>query len=124
MERVDALTEEVRALRQQIAPTGERSLSDRIDHLTRELHRRTSWWRGAVAVGVVLLLAITGGGLVLELRTRAEIADANRKLCPLIALMVPDPGGRQPATQYGRQLAEQARLLYAAYGCDRRTPNA
>lgn len=122
MERVDALTQEVRALRQQIAPDGAPSLSDRVDHLAEVMDRRTSWWRGVIVVGVVLVVAITGGGLLLELRTRAEIADANRKLCPLVALLIPDPAGRQPGTQYGQELAEQARLLYAAYGCPNRRP--
>lgn len=124
MERVDALTREVRSLREQIAPDGEPSLSDRIDHLARVGDRRTAWWRAAVAVGIVLILAVTCGAFLLELRTRAEIANSNRKLCPLVALLIPDTGGREPTTEYGRQLAEQARLLYAAYGCPRRTPNA
>jgi hypothetical protein len=121
MERVDALTQEVKALRQQIAPDGKPSLSDRIDHLTRVVDhqasvvdRRTSWWRAAVAIGVVLVFATTGGAFLLELRTRSEITDANRKLCPLVALMIPDVGGREPTTEYGRQIADQARL---AYGC-------
>lgn len=117
MERVDALTREVRALRQQIAPDGKASLSERIDHLSAVVERRTSWWRAAVAVGLVVLLGVAGGALLLEFRTRAEIADANRKLCPLVALLIPESGRPEPTTVYGRQLAEQARLLYAAYGC-------
>jgi hypothetical protein len=125
MERVDALTQEVTRLRQQIAPDGLPSLSDRIDHLARVVDRRTAWWRAAVAIGTVLVLAVTSGAFLLELRTRSEIADANRKLCPLVALLIPDTTGRQPTTDYGQRLAEQARLLYAAYGCpNRRTPNA
>jgi hypothetical protein len=128
MERVDALTTEVRALRQQIAPDGGLSLSDRIEHLTEVvdhqvsvIDQRTSWWRAAVAVGVVVVLAVTSGAFLLELRTRSEIADGNRKLCPLVALLIPDIGGREPTTEYGRQLADQARLLYAAYGCPKRS---
>jgi hypothetical protein len=124
LERVDALTTEVKALRQQIAPEGAPSLSDRIDHLAdvvdhqvSVMDRRTSWWRAAVAVGIVLVLAVTSGAFLLELRTRSEIADGNRKLCPLVSLLIPDTGGREPTTEYGRQLAYQARLLYAAYGC-------
>lgn len=117
MERVDALTREVRALRQQIAPELGPSLSDRIDHLADVVERRTSWWRAGVAVGIVIVIAIAGGAFLLQLRTRSEIADANRKLCPLVALMIPDVGGQEPSTAYGRQLADQARLLYAAYGC-------
>jgi hypothetical protein len=120
MERVDALTREVHALRQLIAPDVGPSLSDRVDHLTEVVERRTSWWRAAVAVGLVLILAIAGGAFLLELRTRGEIADGNRKLCPLVALMVPDVGGREPTTDYGRQIADQARVLYAAYGCPRK----
>jgi hypothetical protein len=120
MERVDALTREVHALRQLIAPDVGPSLSDRVDHLAAVVERRTSWWRAAVAVGLVLILAIAGGAFLLELRTRSEIADGNRKLCPLVALMVPDVGGREPTTAYGRQIADQARLLYAAYGCPRK----
>lgn len=121
MERVDALTEAVRSLTQQIAPEGQLALPDRVDVLTREMHRRTSWWRACVAVGIVLLLALAGAAVVLELRTRAEIAEANRKMCPLVALLIPDIGGREPTTEYGRQLAEQARVLYAAYGCPNRS---
>jgi hypothetical protein len=124
MERVDVLTREVTRLRQQIAPDDGPSLSDRVDHLAEVvdhqvsvMDRRTSWWRLAVAVGVVLVLAVTSGAFVLELRTRSEIADGNRKLCPLVSLLIPDTGGREPTTEYGRQLAYQARLLYAAYGC-------
>jgi hypothetical protein len=116
LERVDALTTEVKALRQQIAPEGAPSLSDRIDQVS-VMDRRTSWWRAAVAVGIVLVLAVTSGAFLLELRTRSEIADGNRKLCPLVSLLIPDTGGREPTTEYGRQLAYQARLLYAAYGC-------
>lgn len=128
MERVDALTRAVMALRQEIAPDGGLSLSDRVDHLTEVvdhqvsvIDQRTSWWRAAVAVGVVLVLAVTSGAFLLELRARAEITEANRKLCPLVALMIPDIGGREPTTVYGRQLADQARVLYAAYGCPKRS---
>jgi hypothetical protein len=64
---------------------------------------------------------VTSGAFLLELRTRSEIADGNRKLCPLVALLIPDIGGREPTTEYGRQLADQARLLYAAYGCPKRS---
>jgi hypothetical protein len=124
MERVEALTREVMQLRQQIAPDRGPSLTDRIDGLTGELHRRTAWWRAAVAIGVVLVLGVTSGVFLLEVRTRAEIADANKKLCPLVALLIPDTGGREPTTEYGRRLAEQARLLYVAYGCQGRSPNA
>lgn len=122
MERVQALTDEVHRLRQQIAPDGQPSLSDRIDRLVRVVDRRTAWWRAAVAVGVVLVLAVTGGAFVLEVRTRSEIANANRQLCPLVALLIPEPNGRQPTTTYGQQLARQARLLYAAYGCPSSPP--
>lgn len=121
MERVDALTQEVKALRQQINPEGQSSLSDRIDHLAHVVDRRTAWWRAAVAVGVVLVLTVTSEAFLLELHARSEIADANRKLCPLVSLLIPDVGGREPTTDYGRQLAEQARLLYAAYGCPNRS---
>lgn len=117
MERVDALTREVRALRQEIAPEGAPSLSERVEHLASVVDRRTAWWRAAVAMAAVVLLAIAGGALLLEFRTRAEIADANRKLCPMIALLIPDPSKPPPATQYGRQLAAEARLLYASYQC-------
>jgi hypothetical protein len=117
VERVDALTTEVTRLRQQIAPDVGPSLSDRVDHLAQVVERRTSWWRAAVAVGIVLVLAVTSGAFLLELRTRSEIADGNRKLCPLVSLLIPDIAGREPTTEYGRQLAYQARLLYAAYGC-------
>jgi hypothetical protein len=72
MERVDALTREVHALRQLIAPDVGPSLSDRVDHLAAVVERRTSWWRAAVAVGLVLILAIAGGAFLLELRTRAR----------------------------------------------------
>jgi hypothetical protein len=122
MERVEALTREVTRLRQQIAPDDAPSLSDRIDALARELHARTAWWRAAVAVGVVLVLAVTSGAFLLELRTRSEIADSSRKLCPLVALLIPDVSGREPTTEYGRQLAQQARVLYAAYGCPKGRP--
>jgi hypothetical protein len=126
MERVDALTREVRTLREQIAPPDAPSLSQRIDHLADVVERRTAWWRASVAAGIVLVLAIAGGAFLLQLRTRAEIADANRKLCPMVAMMIPDVGGKQPTTAYGRQLADQARLLYAAYGCPttKGTPHA
>jgi hypothetical protein len=117
MERVDALAQEVRQLREQMAPTGGPSLNERVDALVREMHRRVEWWRATVAVGLVIVIAISGAAFLLELRTRSEIADANRKLCPLVALMIPDTGGREPTTEYGRQLVDQARLLYAAYGC-------
>jgi hypothetical protein len=89
MERVDALTTEVRALRQQIAPDGGLSLSDRIEHLTEVvdhqvsvIDQRTSWWRAAVAVGVVVVLAVTSGAFLLELRTRSEIADGTGSCAP------------------------------------------
>lgn len=124
MERVEALTREVRQLREQIAPLDGASLNERIDTLVAEhqllrgeMHRRTAWWRATVAIGVVLVLAIAGAALLVQLRTRAEIAESNRKLCPLVALLIPDTGGRQPTSPYGQQLADQARLLYAAYGC-------
>jgi hypothetical protein len=117
MERVDALAQEVRQLREQMAPTGGPSLNERVDALVREMHRRVEWWRATVAVGLIIVIAISGAAFLLELRTRSEIADANRKLCPLVALMIPDTGGREPTTEYGRQLVDQARLLYAAYGC-------
>lgn len=114
---MDALALEVRQLREQIAPTGGPSLNERVDALVHEMHRRTEWWRATVAVGIVLVLAISGTAFLLELRTRSEIADSNRKLCPLVALMIPDVGGREPTTEYGQRIADQARLLYAAYGC-------
>jgi hypothetical protein len=125
MERVDALAQEVRQLREQMAPTGGPSLNERVDALVREMHRRVEWWRATVAVGLIIVIAISGAAFLLELRTRSEIADANRKLCPLVALMIPDTGGREPTTEYGRQLVDQARLLYAAYGCPPKgTPHA
>lgn len=125
---MDALRREVEAVRQQLAPTGEPSLNDRIDTLTREvraqaqeMHRRTAWWRGVVAVGVVLVLAVMSGAFLVELRTRAEIADSNRKLCPMVALLIPSTQTGTPTTDYGRQLAAQARILYDAYGCPKRS---
>jgi anti-sigma-K factor RskA len=119
MERVEALTREVRALTAQVTPLNLRMdhAVERMDHLAGEIHRRTAWWRAGVAIGIVLVMAIAGGAFLLQLRTRAEIADANRKLCPLVALMIPDVAGKEPTTAYGRQIADQARLLYAAYGC-------
>jgi hypothetical protein len=82
MERVDALTREVRTLREQIAPPDAPSLSQRIDHLADVVERRTAWWRASVAAGIVLVLAIAGGAFLLQLRTRAEIAEFDRAVVP------------------------------------------
>jgi hypothetical protein len=53
------------------------------------------------------------------------VADSLNHVTGQLALMIPDTGGREPTTEYGRQLVDQARLLYAAYGCPPKgTPHA
>lgn len=113
---MDALAEQVRLLREETS-----QMTVRVQGLTDELHKRTHWWRACVAIGILLVLGISGGALVLDLRTRSEIADADRQLCPMVALLIPNPATR-PATKYAQEIARQAQLLYDAYGCGKGTP--
>jgi len=112
---VNGLAAEVRALREEIGP-----LRASILRLDRSVKLRTRWLIAAVACTAAVLIAVAAAAVFADLEIRRQIAAANRKLCPMIALLLPDPSA-PPTTPRAVELAHQAEILYTVYDCRKDT---
>jgi hypothetical protein len=92
-------------------------LSDEARELRSEMRRRTTALWAAVGVAAVVLSVVLAAAFQVSLENRRRIEVNNRKLCPMISLLVAQPGKSQPTTQHGRDVAREAAELYQQYGC-------
>lgn len=105
MERIQNLAEAVRELRSE----GEA--------IRRELRRRTALLAWAFAGGGILLACALLAAYTVSLNNQAAIEKSNRQWCPMVALLIPEPGEARATTPRGQQLEANARELYTAFGC-------
>lgn len=107
MERIQNLTDAVRELR------GEGQ------EIRRELKRRTTVLAWLFAAGAVILICCLAAAYTVSLNNQHAIDDANRKWCPMVRLLIPQPGQSEPTTERGREMVASARRLYDDFGCNR-----
>ena len=105
MERIQNLTEAVRDLRTEG------------HEIRQELRRRTTLLAWLFAAGAVILACALLAAYQVSLNNQAAIEKSNRQWCPLVGLLIPKPGEAHAATQRGKDLEENARNLYTAFGC-------
>jgi hypothetical protein len=81
--------------------------------LRRSFSHRT--W-AAVAVAVALVIA---GGLVLRVQVENDrrIRESEQKLCPIVSLLIPQPGDPTPAAGRPQLLAGRAARLAQEFEC-------
>lgn len=65
-------------------------LRDEADGLRRELRRDRRWF-----IFVLVVVVLVGGGVMLD--SRRQIAESNRRWCPVAMALAPRPGEPQPA---------------------------
>lgn len=110
MHRVEALNTAVRDLQ-----TEAEGLRTAVERHTRTLRRRTRW----IAVLLALIVAL-GAAAVWQLAAQDDatrrLAADQRRLCPVIALLIGD-GGPAPSTPRGAELADQARTYSRQLNC-------
>ncbi len=100
-------------------------LSQRVHELAAEVRtsnaeqrKRTSTLRlVVVALTVLVAVAVVAAATVL-LDNRAQIAESNRRWCPMVVALVPQPGDPQPTTERGRLIAREFTRLSVDFGCD------
>jgi type VI protein secretion system component VasK len=105
VERIQTLTDAVRDLR------GE------AQEIRRELKRRTTLLAWLFAAGAVILACALLAAYTVSLNNQRAIEESNRKWCPMVQIMIPRPGEAQATTERGRQFVDNARQLYADFGC-------
>jgi type VI protein secretion system component VasK len=105
VERIQSLTEAVRDLRSE----GE--------EVRRELRRRTTLLAWLFAAGAVILACALLAAYTVSLNNQRAIEESNRKWCPMVQIMIPRPGEAQATTERGREFVDNARKLYADFGC-------
>ena len=101
MDQVQDLTEAVQALREST------------DILRREMRWRT---RIAVIATVVLAAGVLGVWQT-QATTSRQIAEADRRWCPMVSLLIPSRAEEEPTTDRGKQIVAQARTLSHSFGC-------
>jgi hypothetical protein len=103
-------------------------LNDSIAHLSRdwdalrqdvrrEVRQRTMALWVALLAAAIVILVMAAAGYVVGRNNHREIAENNRRWCPLVSLLVPRPGEPVPDTERGRIVAERATQLYVEFGC-------
>jgi hypothetical protein len=97
-------------------------LSDRAAGLEQRLSSQTRalWW--AIAGPGVVMAAVILVGLAVLLDNHSQIEEANKRWCPLVGLLLPEPGETPPATERGRRIVEEAQVLFRDFGCSPATP--
>lgn len=105
MERIDALR------------TSVDTLSAESQQLRREMRRRTRVLGWLFAGGGIILTCCLLAAYTVSLNNQRDIAANNRKLCPMVGLLISRPGQQQPTTPRGIEIARQAQHLYESYGC-------
>ncbi|HET8661051.1 MAG TPA: hypothetical protein VFM55_18900 [Micromonosporaceae bacterium] len=104
-ESVDALRGGTDLLRRELVAT-----NDRLSRQTRAL-----WW--AIAVPGVVMAVVIVVGMVVGLDNRRAIDESNRRWCPMVGLLLPEPGEAPPSTERSRRILAEAKTLYEAFGC-------
>ena len=107
----DDLAQVVRDLRGEA-----RDLRRVVEHHTTALKVRT-----VVVAALLAALAVAGAGVAVELHqqvtaTRRAAAD-QRRLCPLVELLIPRPGDAPPLTRRGIEMTQAARDYATAIHC-------
>lgn len=105
MERIQNLADAVRGLRIE----GEA--------IRQELRRRTTVLAWLFAAGGVILTLALVAAYTVSLNNQSAIEKSNRQWCPMVGLLIPQPGEAHATTPRGKQLEEKARALYIAFGC-------
>jgi hypothetical protein len=96
-----------------------RSTSASVDRLEKAIGRQTRAIRWRTLALVVVLLVI--GAVVLN--NSAQIGASERKLCPMIGVLVPAPGEPSPSPgphgtlSRSQVVANRAKALSKGYGC-------
>jgi hypothetical protein len=105
---LDRLTTEATSLR-----TDFNTQTGVISAQTKQIKNRTRALWAAVALAVLALAVLA---LVVADNSRA-IAKNNLRLCPIVSLLIPQPGDAAPSTDRGREVTLAAIDLYHGYGC-------
>lgn len=105
MERIQNLTDAVRDLRSEA------------QEIRRELKRRTNVLAWLFAGGAVILTCALLAAYTVSLNNQRNIEESNRKWCPLVRLLIPQPGQALPTTARGREMVVNATKLYHDFGC-------
>lgn len=101
---VDSLAAGVSTLNDELVATNGR--------LTKQT--RALWFAiGGPGLVVAVVLVV---GMFIVLDNRSAIEENNRRWCPMLALILPDPGA-SPPTEEGREFVAEAESLYRDYGC-------
>lgn len=85
----------------------------------REVRQRTFALWCALTVAVVVVLAIGSAGFAIGQDNRRAIETNNRRWCPMVSLLIPQPGDAPVTTQRGRIVVERATELYQEFRCGR-----
>ena len=111
MHRVEALTAEVRELHGEAVEL----------RLAVARHTRTLLIRTRIVF--VLLVAVVALGVMAVAQLHAQVAagrraaEDQRRLCPLIKVLIPQPGEAAPSTPRGQKVVEQATRLSRQLNC-------
>jgi hypothetical protein len=93
------------------------TLAEEVHSLRGEVRKRTAaLWAAIVVCGVVVLI-IGGIAFTVGLNNQRALAENNRRWCPVVEVMLPNPGEAPPESERGRNLVASARQLYRDFGC-------
>lgn len=85
--------------------------------LRAEVARKTrSLWVGLVGLFLVTM-AVLGSAYVVTIENSKAIESNNRKLCPMVTVLIPRPGEPLPSTVRGRLVVERAEKVAHDLGC-------
>lgn len=116
---VDQLSADGKHLREQLG-TLTSEMAQRtavIDRRTTVMSRRTTVLAWLFAGGAVVLACALLAAYTVSLNNQAAIEKSNRQWCPMVGLLIPQPGQPHATTPRGLQLEQNARDLYTTFGC-------
>lgn len=93
-----------------------------VDQLSAEAAKLRRMLRWVVVVGACVIVTLGGAiaaAAVVQVSNSQAIAENNARWCPMLELLVPQPGDAPPATDRARRIIQQAQALADAYGCHR-----
>lgn len=82
-----------------------------------EIRTRTFslWLVMAAAFALIITIGLTAYAVGNDYQR--DIEENNRRWCPLVSLLVPQPGDPVPTTERGRIIAQRATELYREFRC-------
>lgn len=90
-----------------------KDLARQARELNAELNRQTRTLWAVIAVGGLILLTAVLFAYHVSLNNAEQIKDNNQKWCPIVTLLIPQPGEPEATTPRGLIIQERAERLAA-----------